>query len=31
LGVLALQITMIMNNAFGLPIRQISSFLSALN
>jgi hypothetical protein len=31
LGVLALQITMILNSAFGLPIRQISSFLSALN
>ena len=31
LGVLALQITMIMNSAFGLPIRSISSFLTALS
>ena len=31
LGVLALQITMIINSTFGLPIRQISSFLSALS
>jgi hypothetical protein len=30
LGVLALQITMIMNSTFGLPIRSISSFLTAL-
>jgi hypothetical protein len=30
LGVLALQITMILNNAFGLPIRRVSSLLSAL-
>jgi hypothetical protein len=30
LGVIALQITMIVNNAFGLPIRSISSFLTAL-
>lgn len=31
LGVLALQITMIMNSAFGLPIRSISPFLTALS
>jgi len=31
LGVLALQITMIMNNAYGLPIQSIPSFLTALN
>jgi hypothetical protein len=31
LGVLALQITMIMNSAFGLPIRSISYFLTALS
>jgi hypothetical protein len=31
LGVIALQITMIVNNAFGLPIRSISSFLTALS
>jgi hypothetical protein len=31
LGVLALQIAMIINNVFGLPLRQISSILSALS
>ena len=31
LGVLAVQIAMIINNVFSLPLRQISSFLSALS
>lgn len=31
LGVLAVQIAMIVNNVFGLPLRQISSILSALS
>jgi hypothetical protein len=31
LGVLAVQIAMIINNVYGLPFRQISSFLSALS
>lgn len=31
LGVLAVQIAMIINNVFGLPLRQVSSILSALN
>lgn len=30
LGVLAVQLTMIMNNVYGLPFRQISNLLSAL-
>jgi hypothetical protein len=31
LGVLAVQIAMIVNNAFGLPLRQISNFLTAFS
>jgi hypothetical protein len=31
LAVLAVQIAMIVNNVYGLPFRNISSFLSALN
>jgi len=31
LGVLAIQIAMILNNAFGLPSRQISSLLAAFS
>lgn len=31
LGVLAVQITMIINNAFALPLRQISNFLTAFS